>query len=110
VLLQVLRHREGPDLLLAEYGGHQRVRGEELLVCRVLQILLLEIGPETFYALSPGYLLVLGSAHDSGQLLRQDQGLGESSRLLGGCSLLLLRLRCFALRAAFLSDRDSFLL
>ena len=36
VLLQVLGHTEGLDLLGAEHGGHQLVRGEPLLVLRVL--------------------------------------------------------------------------
>ena len=46
MLLQVLGHREGLDLLLSEDGSHGFVRGEPLLVLGVLELVLLQVGPE----------------------------------------------------------------
>ena len=53
VLLEVLGHAEGLDLLVAEHGLHELVRGEVLLVLRVLQLLLLEVGPQPLHHLRP---------------------------------------------------------
>ena len=52
VLLEVLAHGERLDLLVAEDGGHGVVRGEPLLVRGVLEVLLLEIGPQPLDALN----------------------------------------------------------
>ena len=46
VLLQVLAHGEALDLLNSKDRGHDLVGSEPLLVLRVLQVLLLQIGPE----------------------------------------------------------------
>ena len=51
VALQVLGHAETLDLLGPEDGCHGVVGGEPLLVLGILQILLLEVGPETLGAL-----------------------------------------------------------
>ena len=44
--LQVLGHGEALDLLLAENLGHLGIGSEETLVLRILEIVLLQIGPE----------------------------------------------------------------
>ena len=46
VLLEVLGHGERLDLLGAEDGSHRGVWREPLLVLGVLEVLLLEIGPQ----------------------------------------------------------------
>ena len=46
MLLQILGHAEALDLLVSKDGSHRGVGGEPLLVLGVLQLLLLEIGPE----------------------------------------------------------------
>lgn len=53
VSLEVLRHAKSANLLLAEDGLHLSVRCEKLFVLRVLQLLLLEVGPDTFDDLWP---------------------------------------------------------
>ena len=53
MLLEVLGHAKGLDLLLAEDRLHELVRGEELLVLGVLEILLLQVGPEPLHHLGP---------------------------------------------------------
>ena len=45
---KVLRHTEGFDTVLAENLGHLPVGGEEGLVDGVLQVVLLEVGPQEF--------------------------------------------------------------
>merc|ERR550525_797481 len=70
VILEVLGHAEGLDLLAPEDGLHQLVRGEVLLVLRVLKLLLLEVSPEPLDNLGPGQLLVLLGADNGGKLLR----------------------------------------
>jgi len=85
VILQVLGHAEGADLLRAEDGRHSLVRGEILAVGRVLQVLGLEVGPESLDNFGPGDLLVLLGAADEGQLGRQRHRLGQAGGLLGGC-------------------------
>ena len=47
MFLQVLGHAEGLDLLGSEHGGHGLVGGEPLLVLGVLEVVLLQVGPET---------------------------------------------------------------
>ena len=51
VALQVLGHAETLDLLCSEDGCHGVVGGEPLLVLGILEILLLEVGPQTLGAL-----------------------------------------------------------
>ena len=48
VLLEVLAHAECLHPLVAEDGLHGGVRGEVLLVLGVLEVLLLQVGPEPF--------------------------------------------------------------
>ena len=48
MFLEVLGHAEGLDLLGSEHGGHGLVGGEPLLVLGVLEVVLLQVGPETF--------------------------------------------------------------
>jgi hypothetical protein len=55
---QELGHAKGLDPLAAEDWLHQLVRSEPLLVLGVLEILLLEVGPEPLDDLAPGQLLV----------------------------------------------------
>ena len=47
MFLEVLGHAEGLDLLGSEHGGHGLVGGEPLLVLGVLEVVLLQVGPET---------------------------------------------------------------
>ena len=47
-----LRHTEASDTVLAENLGHFLVRGEKGLVVLVLKVVLLEVGPQMFDALS----------------------------------------------------------
>ena len=51
VALQVLGHTETLDLLRPEDGSHGVIGSEPLLVLGILQVLLLEVGPETLGAL-----------------------------------------------------------
>jgi hypothetical protein len=53
VSAQELGHPEGLDPLAAEDRLHELVRGEPLLVLRVLQVLLLEVGPQALHDLAP---------------------------------------------------------
>ncbi len=79
----VLGHGEGPELVLAEDLGHGGVGLEELPVLWVLQVVLLDVGPELLDALGAGGLLL---ADDGGQLGAQLHGLGQAGSLghLGG--------------------------
>ena len=52
VFLQILGHGEGLDLLISEDGSHGLVRGEVLLALRVLEFLLLQVGPESLDTLN----------------------------------------------------------
>ena len=47
MLLQILGHAEGLDLLVSKDGSHRGVGGEPLFVLGVLQILLLQVGPKS---------------------------------------------------------------
>ena len=64
MFLEILCHSECLDLLSPEDGLHELVWGEPLLVGRVLEVLLLEVGPQPLDDLGPGQLLVLLGAHD----------------------------------------------
>ena len=52
VCAKILGHTEASDAVLAEHLGHLLVRGEKGLVVRVLEVFLLEVGPQMFDALS----------------------------------------------------------
>ena len=52
MVLQELRHSETPDLLIPEDGSHGLIRGEVLLVVGVLEVLLLQVGPESLDTLN----------------------------------------------------------
>ena len=69
MLLQELAHAEGLDPLVPEDGLHGLVRGEELLVVGILEVLLLQVGPEPLDALRSGDFLSLGRPDDGGELL-----------------------------------------
>ena len=69
MLLQVFAHGESLDPLIAEDRLHFGVRGEELLVLRILEVILLQVGPEPLDDLRSGDLLSLGSADDGGEVL-----------------------------------------
>ena len=73
-----LGHAEGTDLLGAENLGHLLVGGEVLLVLGVLEVVLLQVGPELLDALGPGGLLL---ANDVGELGGELHGLGETGSL-----------------------------
>ena len=47
VLLQVFHHGETPDLLLSKHGSHGLIGSVELLSLGVLEVLLLQVGPES---------------------------------------------------------------
>ena len=71
---------------LIDHLGHLLVGEEVLLVLRVLEVVLLEVGPQLLDALGPGRLLL---ADDVGQLGAELHGLGETGSLghgwLWGC-------------------------
>ena len=76
---EVLGHGESLDLVLSEDLGHLLVGGEVLLVVRVLEVLLLEVGPQELHQLGPRRLLL---ADDGGELGAQLLGGGDSFSLL----------------------------
>ena len=82
---QILCHAEGLDLLLAKDGGHLGIRGEPLLVGGILQVVGLQVGPQTFNNLGSGQLLVLLGADNGGQLGGQGHGFGQTIKLLCLC-------------------------
>ena len=57
--LEIFGHTKGLDLLLAKDGGHLGVWGEPLFVRGILQVVGLQVGPQTFNDLGSGQLLVL---------------------------------------------------
>merc|ERR1719186_1703816 len=74
--LEVLvHHPECLDLLLPKNLSHLCIRSEELLVLRVLELLLLDVGPDALDHLGPAELFILGNAHEG------CQGGGEAERL-----------------------------
>ena len=70
-----LGHGEGPDAFGSEDLGHLLVGGEELLVLGILQVVLLQVGPELFHALGSGGLFL---PDDVGEFGRELHGLGQS--------------------------------
>jgi len=78
VSTQELGHAESPDAVSAEDLGHLLVGGEVLLVLGVLQVVLLDVGPQLLDALGPRRLLL---PDDVGQLGAELHGLGESGSL-----------------------------
>ena len=84
VVLEVFNHTKPLDLFLSEHLGHGGVRGEHPFVLRVLQVVLLNVGPQFLDQLRPGHLRAFGSDMDI-QFLRQIQGLVNAS-LLGPTS------------------------
>lgn len=73
-----LGHAEGTDAVVAEDLGHLLVGHKELLVLGVLEVVLLDVGPELLDALSPGGLLL---ANNVGELSAQLHGLGQTCSL-----------------------------
>jgi len=78
VSADVLGHTESTDPVVAEDLGHLLVGVEELLVLGVLEVVLLDVGPQLLDALSPGSLLL---ADDVSELGGELHGLGESGSL-----------------------------
>ena len=72
---KVFSHAKSPHLVLAEDLGHLFVGLEILLVLWILELMLLDVGPELFDALAPGGLLL---ADNVSEFRRQLVGLGES--------------------------------
>ena len=64
VALEVLDHSKSLDLFFSKNLGHLGIRVDELLVLLVLQLLVLDVGPEPLHHLGPAALLILGAAHD----------------------------------------------
>ena len=81
VSLEELGHTEGTNLVLSEDGDHLGVGGEVLLVLGVLELLALDVGPESLDDLWPGQLLALLGSDEVGQLGAEVQRLGESGSL-----------------------------
>jgi len=78
VSADVLGHTESTDPVVAEDLGHLLVGVEELLVLGVLEVVLLDVGPQLLDALGPGSLLL---ADDVSELGGELHGLGESGSL-----------------------------
>jgi len=73
-----LGHAEGADAVVTEHLGHLLVGGEVLLVLGVLEVVLLDVGPQLLDALGAGRLLL---PDDVGQLGAELHGLGETGSL-----------------------------
>jgi len=78
VSADVLGHTESTDPVVAEDLGHLLVGVEELLVLGVLEVVLLDVGPQLLDAVGAGGLLL---ANNVGELSRELHGLGESGSL-----------------------------
>ena len=79
--LEELGHTEGTDLVLSKDGDHLGVRCEVLLVLGVLELVVLDVGPESLDNLGPGELLSLLGTNKVSQLGAEVQRLGESGSL-----------------------------
>ena len=75
--LEMLGHPKRLLPLLAKDGLHLLVRGEPLLVLRVLELVLLEVGPQMLHHLRTGHLLLLHTEQIL-QVLGQLQRFGEA--------------------------------
>ena len=73
-----LGHAESADAIVAENLGHLLVGGEELLVLRVLEVVLLEVSPQKLDAFGTASLLL---ANDVGEVSAELHGLGKSGSL-----------------------------
>jgi len=78
MLGQEFRHSKASDFLLAENLGHFSVRSEILFVFWVLQLVLLNVGPQVLNDLAPGGV---GSAHYGCQIGGERVGLGQTFTL-----------------------------
>ena len=76
--LEELGHAERPDVFLAEDWDHVLVWLEVLLVLGVLELVLLDVGPELLNDLGPGQHLALLGAQHGRQLRGERQRLGQS--------------------------------
>merc|ERR1712045_1066522 len=81
VALEELGHAEGADLVLSEDGLHLGVGLEVLLVLGVLELVRLEVGPDSLDYLGPGQLLTLLGSNEVSELGAQGQRLGQSGSL-----------------------------
>ena len=79
--LEELGHAEGADLVLSEDGLHLGVGLEVLLVLGVLELVRLEVGPDSLDHLGPGQLLTLLGSNEVSELRAQGQRLGQSGSL-----------------------------
>jgi len=79
--LQELGHAESSDLVLAEDWLHLLVRVEELFVLWVLQLLLLDVCPQSLDNLGSAQLLALLGTDEVSQLVAEAQRLGQSASL-----------------------------
>ena len=79
--LEELGHAEGPDLVLAEDGFHLLVGLEELLVLGVLELVLLDVGPQPLHHLGSRQLLALLGSDEGAEVLGEVQRLRESASL-----------------------------
>ena len=70
-----LGHTESADAVVTEDLGHLLVGGEELLVLGVLEIVLLEVGPQELDAFGAAGLLL---ANDVSEVGGELHGLGKS--------------------------------
>jgi len=68
VSLEVFRHAECPNVLLAENRLHLLVWFEVLFVFGVLQFVLFDVSPETFHNLGPAQLFTFFRSNQIGQL------------------------------------------
>ena len=68
-------HPKSTDSIVAKNLGHLLVGGEELLVLRVLEVVLLEVSPQKLDAFGTASLLL---ANDVGEVSAELHGLGKS--------------------------------
>jgi len=73
-----LGHTESTDAVVAEDLGHLLVGDEELLVLGVLEVVLLDVGPQLLDAFSAAGLLL---ADDVSELRAELHGFGKSGSL-----------------------------
>ena len=79
--LEVLGHAEGADLLLAKDRLHLLVGLEELLVLGVLELLLLDVGPELLHHLGSAELVALLDRQQIRELVAERERFRESASL-----------------------------